>query len=157
MALSKAEIKSTYPLPVYNFKVEINGVAVAFSEVSGLTIQHQTATYAESPTASGSPGPRTMYMPSQKSAVNITMKKGVVKGVSMPALYDWINATQLNQIDKRDVFVRLCDKSGEPVISWKLANAFPVKLDAPTFTATSNDVAIETMQLMGDAVSIEQA
>ena len=156
MALSKADIKAAYPLPVYNYKVEIGGAAVAFSEVSGLTIQHQTATYSESPVAPGSPGPRIMHMPSQLSAVNVTLKKGVVRGVSVPALYDWINATQTNQTDKRDVFVRLCDEKGDPVISWKLLNAFPVKLDAPTFTASSNDVAIETMQLMGDSVQIEE-
>ena len=33
MALSKNEIKTAYPLPVYNYRVEINGNAVAFSEV----------------------------------------------------------------------------------------------------------------------------
>ena len=157
MALSKAEIKAAYPLPVYNYKVEIGGAAVAFSEVSGLSIQHQTSTYSESPTAPGSPGPRVMYMPAQTSAVNVTLKKGIVRGVSVPALYDWINATQINQTDKRDVYIRLCDEKGDPVISWKLLNAFPVKLDAPTFTASSNDVAVETMQLMGDGVQIEEA
>jgi len=98
-----------------------------------------------------------MYMPAQKSAVNVTLKKGVVRGVSVPALYDWMNLTQINQTDKRDVYIRLCDENGNAVISWKLLNAFPVKLDAPTFTASSNDVAVETMQLMGDVVLIEEA
>ena len=40
MALSKTQIKDTYPLPSYNYKVEIGGAAVAFSEVTGLTISH---------------------------------------------------------------------------------------------------------------------
>jgi phage tail-like protein len=156
MALSKAEIKATYPLPIYNYKVEIGGTAVAFSEVSGLTIEHQTTTYYESPVASGSPGPRIMHMPAQKSAVNVTLKKGVVRGVSVPALFDWINLTQINLTEKRDVFIRLCDEKGDAVISWKLVNAFPVKLDAPAFTASSNDVAVESMQLMGDTVQVEE-
>jgi len=64
MALSKAQIKATYPLPSYNYKVEIGGVAVAFSEVTGLTIHHDTTTYKESPVASGSPGPRLRLHPS---------------------------------------------------------------------------------------------
>src|SRR5271157_5027358 len=157
MGISKADIKAAYPLPVYNYKVEIGKDTVAFSEVSGLTIQHQTTTYSESPVEPGSPGPRVMYMPAQKSAVNVTLKKGVVRGVSVPALYDWMNLTQINQTDKRDVYIRLCDENGNAVISWKLFNAFPVKLDAPTFTASSNDVAVETMQLMGDVVLIEEA
>jgi phage tail-like protein len=37
-----------------------------------------------------------------------------------------------------------------------MINAFPTKLDAPSFDANSNDVAIESMELMGDGVSIEE-
>jgi phage tail-like protein len=157
MALSKTQIKDTYPLPSYNYKVEIGGVAVAFSEVSGLTISHETTTYKESPVASGSPGPRVMHMPAQTPPVNVTLKKGVVRGVSVPFLYAWISSTQVNQVDKRDVYIRLCDEKGDTVISWKLVNAFPTKLDAPSFSATSNDVAVESMELMGDTVMIEEA
>lgn len=156
MALSKDEIKAAYPLPVYNYKVEIDGVFVAFSEVSGLDITYETATYKESPTQGGMPGPRTMYMPMQPSPTNVTLKKGVVKGVSVAALYGWINATQVNQTEKKDVFVRLCDEKGDAVVSWKVVNAFPTKLEAPSFTADSNDVAIESIELMADGVRIEE-
>jgi len=52
--------------------------------------------------------------------------------------------------------VRLLDESGDPVISWKVINAFPTKLDAPTFDANSNDAAIESMELMADGVFIEE-
>ena len=57
MALSKDDIRTAYPLPVYNYRVEIAGAAVAFSEVSGLSIAYETSTYKESPTAAGAPGP----------------------------------------------------------------------------------------------------
>ena len=49
MALSKSEIKTAYPLPTYNYRVEIAGVAIGFSEVSGLSISRETTTYKESP------------------------------------------------------------------------------------------------------------
>jgi phage tail-like protein len=42
-------------------------------------------------------------------------------------------------------------------VSWKVINAFPTKLDAPTFSASSNDVAIESMELMADGVAVVQA
>jgi len=42
MALTKDQIKTTYPLPVYNYRVEINGTTVGFSEVSGLSIAYET-------------------------------------------------------------------------------------------------------------------
>ena len=157
MALTKKEIKTTYPLPVYNYRVEIGNESVAFSEVSGLTISYETTTYKESPVESGAPGPRVMYMPAQDTPPTVTLKKGLVPRVSLVALFNWINSIQTNQIDKKDIFVRLCDEDGNAVISWKVINAFPTKLDAPTFEANSNDAAIESMELMGDRIVMEES
>lgn len=157
MALSPNEIGMAYPLPVYNYKVEINGEAVAFSEVSGLSIAYETSTYKESPVESGMPGPRVMHMPSQGTAANITLKKGIVKASSIHVLYRWINSVQTNQIEKKDITIRLCNETGAPVITWKVINAFPKKLDAPTIDANSNDAAIETMELMADKIFMEEA
>jgi len=157
MPVTPEDIKVSYPLPVYNYRVEIGATAVAFSEVSGLSLGFEVATYKESPTASGAAGPRTVLMPTQPTNPTITMKKGVVRGASIGNLYSWINSIRLNQIEKRDVFVRLCDEAGVAVISWRVINAFPVKLDAPTFDAKSNEVAVESMELRADRVTIEEA
>lgn len=156
MAVSVQEIKDTYPLPVWNYKVEIGSDAVAFSEVSGLDISFETTTYKESPITSGTPGPRVMHMPSQGTPANVTLKKGVVRSASVGSLYNWVATTRINQIEKKDIFIRLCDENGDAVISWKVVNAFPTKLVAPTFDANSNDVAIESMELMGDGVEITE-
>ncbi len=157
MALTKDEIRTAYPLPVYNYKVEIGSDTVSFSEVSGLSITYETTTYKESPVESGSPGPRVMHMPAQGTPANITLNKGLVRGSSVATFFSWINSIQINQVEKKDIYIRLCDEKGDAVISWKVTNAFPTKLDAPTFTADSNDVAIETMELMGDGIFIEEA
>ena len=156
MAVSPDTIRTDYPLPVYNYRVEIAGASIAFSEVSGLNIGYEITTYKESPTAA-TPGPRTMHMPAQVTPPTITLKKGLVRGKSLQSLYAWIQTVAINQIDKRDIFVRLCDEKGAPVISWKILNAFPTKLTAPTFDAKSNDVAIETMELKADAITMEEA
>lgn len=157
MAVSKETIQTDYPLPVYNYRVEIGGDAVAFSEVSGLNIAYESTVYKESPTASGAPGPRVMQMPAQRTQPTITLKKGLVRKASIKALYDWIKTVQINQIEKKDVFVRLCDEKGDAVITWKVSNAFPTKLDAPTFDAKSNDAAIQTMELKADFVTLEES
>lgn len=157
MALSKDEIKIAYPIAVYNYRVEIGSDAVAFSEVSGLSRSYETTTYKESPVESGIPGPRVMHMPAQAPASTLTLKKGMVRGSSVATLYEWINSTQLNQTEKKDIYVRLCDENGDPVISWKVTNAFPTKLDAPTFDANSNDIAVESMELTADGVTVEEA
>jgi phage tail-like protein len=157
MPLTTDEIRTAYPLPVYNYRVEIGGTAVAFSEVSGLSISYETSTYKESPTAGGVPGPRVMVMPGQRNNAKITLKKGIVRGASIANLYGWIKTITINQIEKKDVFIRLCDDKGVAVISWKAANAFPTKLDAPSFDSKSNDVAIETMELTADFVALEES
>ncbi|MBC7974383.1 MAG: phage tail protein [Myxococcales bacterium] len=157
MPLTQQDIRTDYPLPVYNYRVEIGGDAVAFSEVSGLSIAYETTTYKESPTAGGTPGPRVMIVPGQRNAAQLTLKKGLVRAVSLKQLYGWIKTITINQVEKKDIFIRLCDENGAAVISWKAVNAFPTKLDAPTFDAKSNDAAIESMELSADFISIEES
>jgi len=157
MALTKDDIKTAYPLPVYNYRVEIGKDAIAFSEVSGLSVGYETTTYKESPIESGAPGPTVMHMPAQAQTTTLTLRKGLVRGKSVAALYGWISAIQINQVEKKDIHVRLCDEEGAPVISWKVTNAFPTKLDAPTFDANSNDAAVESMELTADGITIEEA
>jgi phage tail-like protein len=155
--LTPDDIKTNYPLPVYNYRVEVGGNTVAFSEVSGLSIGYETSTYKESPTAGGAPGPRVMVMPGQRNQAKVTLKKGIVRGASLANLYGWIKTIAINQIEKKDLFIRLCDEKGDAVISWKVTNAFPTKLDAPTFDSKSNDVGIESMELSADLISIEES
>lgn len=154
MALTPDKIKSDYPLPSYNYKVDIGKDTIAFSEVSGLNIAYEKTVYKESSTESGKASPRVFRMPAQATDTTLTLKKGLVPAKSAPALYDWINSISLNQVQKKDIVISLCDETGKPVVSWTVVNAFPTKLDAPSFSATSNDAAIESMELLADGASI---
>lgn len=154
MATTQAEIKTAYPLPVYNYKVDIGKDTVAFSEVSGLNIAYETTTYKESNTESGKASPRVFRMPAQATTTTLTLKKGLVPAKSQAALYDWISSIRINQVVKKDILISLCDETGKAVVTWTILNAFPTKLDIPTFDANSNDVAIESMELMADDIII---
>ena len=157
MALTKEQIKTDYPLPIYNYRVDVNGESISFSEVSGLELSFETITYKESYVDSGRVGPNIMYMPGQIQPVNISLKKGFVQGKSIPVFYNWINDIELNRVDKRDIVVHLLDETGSTVVSWKVIDAFPTKLSAPGFDASSNEVAIESMELMAFRVTMEEA
>ena len=154
MASTQAEIKASYPLPVYNYKVNIGADTIAFSEVSGLNIAYDTTVYKESSTEPGKTGPRVFRMPAQATNTTLTLKKGLVPAKSQPALYDWINSIRINQVIKKDLVISLCDETGTAVVNWTVSNAFPTKLDVPSFDANSNDVAIESMELMADDITI---
>jgi phage tail-like protein len=143
-------------LTVYSFKVEIDGIEVAFSKVTGLDIEYGTISYSESPT-NGLPGPRRINVPGRsKSPDSITLEKGILKNEELEVLYDWINSIQGTRVNKKDIWVRLLDENRDAVLSWKVINAFPKKLAAPGFEAKDEEtVAIQTMTLMADRVVIE--
>jgi len=156
MALTRDQIITDYPLPAYNYRVDIGADTIAFSEVSGLEITHDTITYSESQSAAGRAGPNVMIMPAAKKPLTITLKKGYVKTKSIGALYNWIASIQLNRVDKKDITVHLCDEKGDSVVRWKVIDAFPTKLTAPSFSATSTEAAIESMELMASSLEISE-
>ncbi len=145
MATTVDDIKNEYPIPVYRFVVTLGDEQMAFSEVSGLDIGVETITYKD--------GLGRKHMPGQKSDVNITLKRGVVRKKSQ--FFDWINQISLNLIDKKDMTVSLTNETGdEPLVTWTITNAFPKKLTAPSFNGSSNEVAVETLEMMADNVTI---
>ena len=152
MGVTKDTIRSTYPLPTYNYMVTLGSETIAFSEVSGLAVEYETLTYKHGFSyLTGWNLIRGMERP-----INITMKKGLVKGKSKlrdvffadPKI---IVTIDLNSIlfgsPKEDITVNLCNENGTALVQWKVVNALPVKIDAPTFDANTYDVAIESIEL----------
>jgi len=77
----------------------------------------------------------------------VTLKKGIIKGGKQ--LYDWIKS-----MDTRNLDISLCDENGNAVVTWHIGKAVPLKLAAPSFQANSNEVAIETFDLMAARISL---
>ncbi len=150
MATKVDVIKNTYPIPSYYYEVKIDGMKpIAFSEIAGLSIEYETVSYQDG--LSYKEGVK--HMPARAKPVNLTLKKGVVRADSK--LFTWISTVKLNTVTKRDITISLKDEKDKPVVSWKVSNAFPKKLDAPSFKADSNDVAIESLELMADKLNLE--
>ena len=156
MAQNKDHIKSTYPLPAYNYRVTIlkdgETLVIGFAEVSGLSVEYEPVTYKHGLSfVMGS-----KIIPGMRQPIRLTMQKGIVK--SGDFLQSWIHNTYADPFfssAKRDILIDLCDESGKPVIRWTVKRALPVKLDAPTFDANSNDVAIETMEVIAHDLQVD--
>lgn len=155
MATTAATIKQNYPLPVYNYRVTIGDQSLGFSEVSGLQIVYETITYRQSQTAEKI-GPNVMHMPGRGTPAELTLKRGFIQVNQIEYLYNWMTTIQLNQTDKRDIQIDLCDEKGKAVVRWKVIDCFPVTLDAPTFEANGEDVAIESLTIMASDVQFEK-
>ncbi|MEM9903567.1 MAG: phage tail protein [Cyanobacteria bacterium P01_D01_bin.44] len=142
MATSVKDIQDKYPIPVFYYRVTIgDNDSIAFSEVSGLNFQYETITYKDG--LSYKDGPK--YMPGFFNVVNLTLQKGVVKADNF--LLNWFKTIRLNTVEKRDVRIDLLNENGDATASWLAKDAFPTKLDAPSFNASSNEVAIESLEL----------
>lgn len=140
---------SEYPLPSIHFQVDWGGTRVGFSEVSGLDIQVQTISYRE-----GSDKEYNVRkMPGLKKYSNIVLKRGIVAGDN--EFFEWLNSIRLNQVERRDITISLLNEEHEPVVTWKVTNAFPVKIEGPGLKATGNEVAIETMELAHEGLTIQ--
>lgn len=150
MATSTEEIKNSYPIPVFYYRVTIDGDdSHAFSEVSGLSIEYETIIYKDG--LSYKDGAK--YMPGLPTPVKFSLKKGIVRKDSY--LFNWISSIKLNTVAKRDMRIDLLDETGAAVVSWTAINAFPYKLDAPSFNAATNEVAIENLDLMAKDLKID--
>lgn len=151
MAQTKQQIASSYPLPAYNYRVTIEASTVSFAEVSGLSVEYEPVTYKHG--LSYLMGDK--IIPGMRQPIKLTMKKGLVK--NHDDLYRWIHKTYTDPFysnAKRDITIDLCDEQGEAVIRWKVQRALPTKLEAPTFDANSNEVAIESMEFMAHELEV---
>ena len=138
MATDKQRIIETYPLPAYNYRVIIDGSEVmSFSEVSGLEIDYEHVLYRH-----GFSWLMGDYLiRAQRKPINVSLKRGVAR--QRKYLYDWLKSEY-----KKDIRIELCDENGLAVVSWDVSRALPLKLDAPSFSATAGDAAIESLDLI---------
>jgi phage tail-like protein len=140
---------ANYPLPNFHFQVEWGGSRIGFTEVSGLDISIDPIEYREG----SSPEYHTMKMPGMQKFGNITMKRGVFR--SDNDYYNWLNTVQLNTIERRDLTISLLNESHEPVMVWKVKNAWPVRLTSTDLKSDSNTVAIESLELAHEGLTIQ--
>jgi phage tail-like protein len=144
MALTKKAISTTYPLPAYNYRVTIGSETLSFSEVSGLTLEHDKVVYKNGLSF------RSGYevIRAQPKEVTITLKRGIV--AKRTDLYSWMKSPGY-----KDISIDLCDETGKPVVRWKATRALPLKMDAPSFNASGNDIAVESIELIAQELTIE--
>ncbi len=138
-----------YPLPVFHFSVDWGGTRMAFSEVTGLNIEAQVIEYRDGL----SPEFSTIKMPGLKKFGNITLKRGVFAGDN--DYYNWLNTIKLNKPERRDITISLLNEEHNPVMVWKVKNAWPTKMTSPDMKASGNEAAIESLEVAHEGVTVE--
>lgn len=140
---------ANYPLPKFHFRVEWGGAKIGFSEVSGLSVETDVVEYRDG----SSPEFHKIKMPGMQKFGNITMKRGIFQGDN--DFFKWWNTVALNTIERRDVTISLLNENHEPVVVWKIKNAWPSKVQSTDLKADDNGVAIETIELAHEGLVMQ--
>jgi phage tail-like protein len=138
-----------YPLPKFHFEVQWGGSIIGFTEISGLTVETDVIEFRDG----ASREYHKVKMPGMQKFGNITMKRGTFKGNN--DFFNWWNTVALNTIDRRDVTISLLNEEHEAVVTWKIKNAWPTKVQATDLKSDDNGVAIETIELAHEGLVIQ--
>lgn len=143
------------PYGAYNFLVDFGGgdnptsATGGFSDVSGLGTEITLMEYRQGNDKEN----RVRKIPALHKAGDITLKRGIM---GLTSFWDWINRTRLDPQHKRVVKIVLQDEQHNPVLSWKLINARPMKWTGPTLAAKGgSDVAMEEIVIAAEGIEFE--
>lgn len=135
------------PFRGYNFKLEIDGISRnGFRECSGLDATSDAIDYRE--------GTDKAYtarkLPGQTKYSNIVLKAGITDDHS---LWDWRKKVIDGKAERKNGSIILMDESGEEKLRWNFVEGWPTKWSGPSFNATSNEVAVETLEIVHEGVT----
>lgn len=137
------------PYRAFNFSVELDGLTVAsFSEVSGLTAEGDAVDYREGTDAINN----VRKLTGLRKYANLMFKRGYVQDDS---LWTWYRQIANGENVRRNGSVILLDEARNPKLRWNFENAWINKIEGPSFKASGNDVAIESMELVHEGLTME--
>ncbi len=137
------------PFRTFNFRLEIDGLTVgSFRECSGLAADGNSIDYRE-----GTDLPRSVRkLIGLQTYPNVTFKRGYTTNTE---LWDWYKNIVNGISDRRNGSVILMDEQRQDVMRWSLENMWIKKIEAPTFNATANEVAVESVELVHEGLTLE--
>jgi phage tail-like protein len=137
------------PFRGFNFRVDIDGIgSSAFSEVSGLTADGDAVDYREGT----DPINNVRKLQGMRKFTAIVCKRGYIQS---DELWSWYARIHNGQDDRRNGSVVLYNEARKPVMRWNFENAWLNKIEGPSLKASGNEVAIESMELVHEGLSLE--
>lgn len=131
-----------YPPLGFHFLVEFTGFPGEhqFQSVNGLSVDVDTESIAE-----GGENRFKHKLPLRTRFPNMVLKRGLVTDSE---LIEWCrDAVENFSFKPINLMVKLLNEKHEPLASWNIVHAYPVKLSMSDFNAEENRLAIETIEL----------
>lgn len=138
------------PFRAFNFRLEIDGMtAGSFSECSGLSSDGDAVDYRE-----GTDIPLTnRRLVGMRKYANITLKRGYTDNTE---LWDWYTNIMNGIPDRRNASIILMDEQRKDVLRWSIENAWINKIEGPSFKASGNEVAMESVEIVHESLTLEK-
>lgn len=148
------EEKQRYLAPSFYFRVVFGGKSGeldnsspsdhSFLEVSGLSAEIETESVVE-----GGENRFVHQLPKNVKFPKLSLKRGIAE-MNSP-LVKWcrqaLEGGLVELIQPMDLSVRLLDQSGDPLRTWDIVNAYPVRWEVEAFSSSKNQLAIEKIEL----------
>jgi phage tail-like protein len=136
----------TDPFRAFNFLVEIDGISrAAFRDCTGLESSQNAIDYRE-----GGEPLHVRKLPGLNTFSNITLKRGITTDAEF---WEWRKKASDGKVERKNGSIILLDEAGAEQLRWNFVNGWPTKWTGPTFNATSNEVAIEAVEIVHEGVS----
>jgi phage tail-like protein len=133
------------PLKSNSFLVEIDGIASAFfKSVSGLVAESEVIELRSIEGAS-------IKLPGRVHYSNVRLERGMTTSRD---LWDWWQAVVDGNLQRRDVTITLLDDAHQPVLRWRLHDAFPAKWELSELDASKNEISIESIELAHEGLEL---
>lgn len=132
----------------YHFTVQWGGSRIGFAEVSGLNIEIEAISLRDG----SSPVDSSKKQPGIRKFSNIILKRGIIKGDN--DFFNWLNTKSAGNIERRDITIQLLDDDHNPIFTWQVKNAFPVHYFGPILISNDSEIALETLELTHEGLSV---
>jgi phage tail-like protein len=134
-------------LSSFQVAVTFDGMPTAyFREVSGLSVEIEVVEFRE-----GGENGAVHKLPGRTKYQNIVLKQGFT-GAS--ELQKWAFRIAAGQFEHKNATIVIYDQKHQEIVRYTLTNAWPQKWDGPDFDANSNDVAIETIEIVHEGLRL---
>ncbi len=140
-----------WPIPKFRFEVKWDLAVMSFQEVSGLDVEAQPIEYRHGDSKQFS----VLKMPGIKKYSDVTMKKGIFKADNK--FWEWFKKIEMNTIQRVPVTINLLDEGGNPTMVWTLTNAWPTKITGIDMGSQGSEVAVETIVIAHEGLTITGA
>mgnify|MGYP000882265905 FL=1 len=111
-----------------------------FSSVRGLSYELEMETYQE---GGNNAGPH--FFPVSLIPQRLILEGGIMSPMQMAL---WLRAAELGTFPRVMGMIMLCNEKGEPIQSWTMLDAYPVKYEGPILEATESKIAIASIEIM---------